>query len=833
MPYDHRSIESKISKFWEDNKVYQTLDITNNPQSKPKKYILDMFPYPSGAGLHVGHPRGYVGSDILARYYRMRGYNVLHPMGWDSFGLPAENYAKKNKIMPEVITKANIATFKRQLQSLGLSYDWDRELATTDDKYFRWTQWIFLKMFKKGLAFEDFTMVNWCPALGTILANEEVTDGLSEIGSHPVYRKPLKQWSLRITQYADRLNEDLAMLDQWPEKIRLMQKNWIGKSQGYEVKFDIVGSDKQVEVYTTRLDTIASNTYLILAPEHKLLSEIVTPEFKQSIDDYILQTQLKSDIARQENQEFTGAFTGAYAINPINGDKLPIWIADFVLVNYAKGAVFGDAHDKRDFDLAKKYNILLKSNIYPTNASKELVESIKSLETCYEDHGINEDGLTSEELKLKYGNELIAKGYASTKINYRLKDWGFSRQRYWGEPIPVVYELDDNRNIVSKPRSLDDSQLPLKLPPIDNFDLIDFDTTKEDPEPILNRFEDWLYVKGYYTDCGDVIVIKEGESSPNNEPILNFKREGNTMPQWAGSSWYFLRFIDTNNSEFMVDPEVEKYWGQVDIYIGGAEHAVLHLLYARFWYKFLFDIGVVSHKEPFASLMNQGLIMADDGRKMSKSLGNVVNPDDIIEEYGADTLRCFEMFIGPFDQAVNWSTTSIIGIRRFLDKIDSLKSKVEEKDNPNLDYITNFTIAEVSENLETYKFNSSIARMMEWSNAATKESTIGKSQYVNILKLLSIYAPFLTENIYLEMGNTDSITLSSWPTFEANKLVKNEVTIAVQINGKVRGEIIVTTNTTQEEAMTLAAQEVNINKYLISTPKKVVYVPGRILNVIL
>jgi leucyl-tRNA synthetase len=833
MAYDHRSIENKISKYWEDHKVYQTLDITNNPNSKPKKYILDMFPYPSGAGLHVGHPRGYVGSDILARYYRMQGFNVLHPMGWDSFGLPAENYAKKNKIMPEVLTKANIATFKRQLQSLGLSYDWDRELATTDEEYFRWTQWIFLKMFKKGLAFEDHTMVNWCPALGTILANEEVSDGLSEIGSHPVYRKPLKQWSLRITQYADRLNEDLSQLDKWPEKIRLMQKNWIGKSQGYEVKFDIVGHKSQVEVYTTRLDTIASNTYLILAPEHKLLSEITTPDCKKKIDEYVLQTQLKSDLARQENQEFTGEFTGAYAINPINGDKLPIWIADFVLVNYAKGAVFGDAHDKRDFDLAKKYNIPLKTNIYPKGADESLIESIKSLETCFDDLGVDENGRGSNDLKKIYGDELIAKGYASTKINYRLKDWGFSRQRYWGEPIPVVFEVDENKNVISKPRALDDSQLPLKLPPIDNFDLIDFDTTKEDPEPILNRFEDWLYVKGYYTDCGEVIVLKDGEKSPHNQPILNFKREGNTMPQWAGSSWYFLRFMDTKNSQFMVDPEVEKYWGQVDIYIGGAEHAVLHLLYARFWYKFLFDLGVVSHNEPFASLMNQGLIMADDGRKMSKSIGNVINPDDIIEEYGADTLRCFEMFIGPFDQAVNWSTTSIVGVRRFLDKIDSLKAKISETSNPNLDYITNFTISEVTENLETFKFNSSVARMMEWSNAATKETNIGKNQYLDILKLLSIYAPFLTESIYQELGFKETITQSKWPTFDKSKLIKLETTIAVQINGKVRGEIMVTSDTTQDEALALAKQENNINKYLILEPKKVIYVPSRILNIIL
>ena len=828
MPFDHKTEENKITQFWLENKVYKT----SSDYTLPKKYILDMFPYPSGAGLHVGHPRGYVGSDILARFYRMKGYNVLHPMGWDSFGLPAENYAKKNKIMPSIITKANIETFKKQLTSLGLSYDWDRELATTDEDYFKWTQWIFLELFKQDLAFVESTMVNWCPALGTILANEEVTNGISEIGSHPVYRKPLKQWSLRITEFAKRLDDDLKLLDAWPDKIRIMQKNWIGKSTGYEVKFNVENSSDIIECYTTRLDTIPSTTYLILAPEHNMVAKLISPEQKKAVEDYVHQTSLKSDLTRQENQDFTGVFTGSYAINPYNNKKMPVWLADFVLVHYAKGAVFGDAHDKRDFDFAKRYRIELDTNIYPKVCSDEQKKSIKNLEECYEEHGVNDDGQTSEDLKIKYGKELEAKGHAKTKINYRLKDWGFSRQRYWGEPIPLVYHIDENGKAKGEAIMLDTTMLPLTLPPIDNFDLIDYDPNSTDPEPILNRFEDWMNCEGYITDNKTVITLKAGEKAPEGKSIIKFKREGNTMPQWAGSSWYYLRFMDPKNSEALVDKKIEKYWGQVDIYIGGAEHAVLHLLYARFWHKVLFDIGIVSHQEPFKSLMNQGLIMADDGRKMSKSLGNVINPDDIINQYGADTLRCFEMFMGPFDQAVNWNTTAIVGIKRFLDKIHSLESKVVKDNNPELNYVTNYTIKEVTENLQEYKYNSSIARMMEWVNEATKVTSIGKSQYTDILKILSVYAPFMTESIWLSMGNKESITIQKWPDFDAKQLIQNTKVIGVQINGKVRGEIEVTEDTTEEEAMIIANKVDNINKFMTDNVVKVVYVRMRVLNIV-
>jgi leucyl-tRNA synthetase len=828
MTYNHQNIEPEINKFWEENKTYTT----SNDFTKPKKYILDMFPFLSGVGLHVGHFRGYTGSDILARYFRMQGFNVLHPTGWDAFGLPAENFARKHKAMPNLMTKENIKTFKRQMSAAGLSYDWDREFATSDEDYFKWTQWIFLELYKKNLAFVESTMVNWCPALGTILANEEVTNGISEIGSHPVYRKPLKQWSLRITQYAKRLDEDLKLLDAWPDKIRVMQKNWIGKSQGWEVKFDVENSLDIVECYTTRLDTIPSNTYLILAPEHELVSKLTTPEQKESVEAYVLATSLKSDLTRQENQDFTGVFTGSYAINPINKKRLPIWVADFVLVHYAKGAVFGDAHDQRDFDLAKKYNIPLDTNIYPVGATAEQKQAIKNLEVCFEDHGVNDNDETSEELKLKYGKQLEAVAQAKSKVNYRLKDWGFSRQRYWGEPIPLVYEVDSEGKPKGNAIRLDQSMLPLTLPPIDNFDLIDYDVTKEDPEPILNRFEEWMNCEGYITDHNTVVTLKVGEKAPAGKEVIKLIREGNTMPQWAGSSWYYLRFMDPKNSEALVDPKVEKYWGQVDVYIGGAEHAVLHLLYARFWHKVLFDIGVVSHEEPFASLMNQGLIMADDGRKMSKSLGNVINPDDIIKQYGADTLRCFEMFMGPFDQAVNWNTTAIVGIKRFLDKIYSLQEKVVGDNNQALDYVTNYTIKEVTDNLEEYKYNSSIARMMEWVNEASKVDKIGKNQYISILKILSVYAPFMTESIWLSMGNTESITTQKWPEYNPKLIVKDTTIIGVQINGKVRGEVEVSDSTTQEEAMELAKNVDNINKYLTTDIVKIIYVRNRVLNIV-
>jgi leucyl-tRNA synthetase len=826
--FDHLNAEKYWNKYWEENQIFKTVLDTK----KPKKYILDMFPYPSGTGLHVGHPRGFTGSDILARFYKMNGYNVLHPMGFDSFGLPAENYAKKNKILPSLSTKTNIDNFRRQLKSIGFGYDWDRELATTDPDYFKWTQWIFLQIFNKNLAFKESTMVNWCPGLGTILANEEVVGGISEIGSHPVYRRALEQWSLKITDYAQRLDQDLELLEgSWPNKILVMQKNWIGKSTGYEVKFNLESGNGQIEVYTTRLDTIPSTTYLLLAPEHPLVSTITSKEQKILVDEYLHQASLKSDLMRQENQEFTGVFTGSFAINPYNGKKLPIWIADFVLAHYAKGAVFGDAHDTRDFAFAKKYGIELDTNIYPIGASLDEIKNIKSLEVCFDGQGCNESGISSEDLRSQYGKELVNKQMAKSKTNFRLKDWGFSRQRYWGEPIPIVY---DQVKADGLPISLDTSELPLLLPEIANFDLIDFDTSKDSPEPILSRFEKWINVEGYYTDNGTVKILKTGEEAPEGKIKIKFKREANTMPQWAGSSWYYLRFMDPKNELTMVDQEIEKYWGQVDIYIGGAEHAVLHLLYARFWHKILFDLGLVSNSEPFKGLMNQGLVMSEGGVKMSKSLGNVVNPDEIVNQYGGDTLRCYEMFLGPFDQNVAWSPDAIVGIKRFLDKIYQLSENLVETDNQALDYITNHTIKEVTEGLKLFKFNTSIAKFMEWLNEAIKAKQVGKNQYLSILKCLSIFAPFMCEQINSELNPSfESLALAKWPEYDKSKVSKSTTNIAIQVNGKLRGSLEdFTIDCLQNQVEEAAIKQVP--KYLGNGVefKKVIYIPNRLINFI-
>jgi leucyl-tRNA synthetase len=832
--FDFVTAQIKWQQYWEQNQIYKT----ENNYDKPKKYILDMFPYPSGAGLHIGHPRGYTGSDILARYYKKKGFNVLHPIGFDAFGLPAENYAKKNKVMPALITEQNIAVFRQQLKALGFSYDWSREVSTTDPNYFKWTQWMFLKFLEQGLAFKDQTMVNWCPALGTILANEEVIDGHSEIGSHLVYKKPLEQWSMRITSYADRLDQDIDTLNSWPDKIKAMQRHWIGKSQGFEVIFPLENGEGTVEVYTTRLDTIASNTFLILAPEHPLVSQITTPEYELNVKKYVTQSSLKSDLMRQENQDFTGVFTGAFALNPINGQRLPVWIADFVLYHYAKGAVFGDAHDQRDFALAKKYGIRLETNIYPKDASQEEIKEIQNLNVCFDGYGVDAQGKTTTELIEFYSELLIQKNFASKKTNYRLKDWGFSRQRYWGEPIPVVYDVNKNDG---NPIPLDESELPLLLPPIDNFDLIDYDTTKQDPEPILNRFTDFINVKGYYTDKSTVVVCKTEQEVQNRLDngleVVNFKREGNTMPQWAGSCWYYLRFMDPDNNSAFVDPQALEYWGDVDIYTGGAEHAVLHLLYARFWHKALYDCGLVNSQEPFLELKNQGLIMASDGTKMSKSKGNVINPNVLIDKYGADALRCYEMFLGPFDQNVAWDDRGIIGVKRFIDRFYALQFKLRPESNSELDYITNFTINEVEQAVINFKFNTAVAKFMEFTNEATKAEFVGLDQYQAITNILSVFAPFVTEEINANLQTQGlivsggSVTLLDWPSFEPAKLILNKSNIAVQVNGKLRGAIEVNKGATQDEVLELAKPL--ISKYLFDNEiKKVVFVKDRVINVI-
>lgn len=633
MTYNHREIEKKWQEYWAKNKTFKTL----NDDSKPKFYALDMFPYPSGAGLHVGHPEGYTATDILSRFKRMQGYDVLHPMGWDAFGLPAEQYALDTGNDPAEFTAKNIATFKRQIQELGFSYDWDREINTTDPEYYKWTQWIFIQLYKHGLAYIDEVPVNWCPALGTVLANEEVIDGKSERGGHPVIRKPMKQWMLRITAYADRLLEDLDELD-WPESIKEMQRNWIGRSEGAEVTFTVQGTEKTFRVFTTRPDTLFGATYCVLAPEHELVNEITTPEQKEQVEAYLAQVQTKSDLERTDlAKEKTGVFTGAYAINPVNGKAIPIWIADYVLASYGTGAIMAvPAHDQRDYEFAKKFNLPIIPVLEGGNIEQEAFTG--------DGPHINSDflnGLGKEEAIKKAIEWLEEKGVGEKKVSYRLRDWLFSRQRYWGEPIPVIHWEDGTMTTVPE------EELPLRLPKAKD---IRPSGTGESP---LANIEEWV----------NVVDPKTGKRG---------RRETNTMPQWAGSSWYFLRYIDPHNKEKLADEELLKRWLPVDIYIGGAEHAVLHLLYARFWHKFLYDLGVVPTKEPFQKLFNQGMILGENNEKMSKSRGNVVNPDDIVRSHGADTLRLYEMFMGPLDASVAWSTKGLDGARRFGARMETI-----------------------------------------------------------------------------------------------------------------------------------------------------------------
>ena len=674
MVYNHRVIEKKWQKYWDENKTFKTLD----DHTKEKFYALDMFPYPSGAGLHVGHPEGYTATDILSRYKRANGYNVLHPMGWDAFGLPAEQYALDTGNDPRDFTKTNIDTFRRQIKELGFSYDWDREVNTTDPNYYKWTQWIFKKLYEKGLAYVDEVPVNWCPALGTVLSNEEVIDGKSERGGHPVERRPMRQWVLKITDYAEKLLADLDILD-WPESLKAMQRNWIGKSVGAEIDFKIEGTDKAFTVFTTRADTVFGVSYCVLAPEHKLVEEIVTEGQRSAVEEYLDIVKRKSDLERTDlNKDKTGVFTGAYAINPVNGEKVELWIADYVLASYGTGAVMAvPAHDERDYEFATKFNLPIKA----------VIEDNGEVVVPFYGDGkhINSDfinGLNNEEAIAKVIEFLEENKVGRSKVTYKLRDWLFSRQRYWGEPIPIIHWEDGTMTTVP------DSELPLLLPETDN---IKPSGTGESP---LANIEEWL----------NVVDPETGKKG---------KRETNTMPQWAGSCWYYLRYIDPHNDEMFADPEKLKYWLPVDVYIGGAEHAVLHLLYARFWHKVLYDLGLVPSREPFQKLFNQGMILAEgkDGRpeKMSKSKGNVVNPDDIIVSHGADTLRVYEMFMGPLDASIAWSENGLDGSRRFLDRVYRLfvdeetgkvNDKVQDKDNAELEVSYNFTVKKVSEDIE-------------------------------------------------------------------------------------------------------------------------------------
>ena len=807
MVYNHRVIEKKWQKYWDENKTFKTLD----DHSKEKFYALDMFPYPSGAGLHVGHPEGYTATDILSRYKRANGYNVLHPMGWDAFGLPAEQYALDTGHDPRDFTKTNIDTFRRQIKELGFSYDWDREVNTTDPKYYKWTQWIFKKLYEKGLAYVDEVPVNWCPALGTVLSNEEVIDGKSERGGHPVERRPMRQWVLKITEYAEQLIDDLDILD-WPESLKAMQRNWIGKSVGAEIDFEIEGTDKAFTVFTPRADTVFGVSYCVLAPEHKLVEEIVTEGQRAAVEEYLDIVKRKSDLERTDlNKDKTGVFTGAYAINPVNDEKVELWIADYVLASYGTGAVMAvPAHDERDYEFATKFNL-------PITA---VIEDNGEVVVPFFGDGkhINSDfinGLNNEEAIEKVIEFLEENKVGRSKVTYKLRDWLFSRQRYWGEPIPIIHWEDGTMTTVP------DSELPLLLPETDN---IKPSGTGESP---LANIEEWL----------NVVDPETGKKG---------KRETNTMPQWAGSCWYYLRYIDPHNDEMFADPEKLKYWLPVDVYIGGAEHAVLHLLYARFWHKVLYDLGLVPSREPFQKLFNQGMILAEgkDGRpeKMSKSKGNVVNPDDIIVSHGADTLRVYEMFMGPLDASIAWSENGLDGSRRFLDRVYRLfvdeetgkvNDKVQDKDNEELEVSYNYTVKKVSEDIEILGFNTAISQLMVFVNDCYKAEYIPRKYALGFIQLLAPFAPHLAEEMWEVYGNTESISYVPWPTFDESKLVSDTVEIVVQLMGKVKAKLDVKKDLTpaELEQIVLANEEV---KELIEGKQvmKVIVVPGRLVNIV-
>ena len=807
MVYNHRVIEKKWQKYWDENKTFKTLD----DHTKEKFYALDMFPYPSGAGLHVGHPEGYTATDILSRYKRANGYNVLHPMGWDAFGLPAEQYALDTGNDPRDFTKTNIDTFRRQIKELGFSYDWDREVNTTDPNYYKWTQWIFKKLYEKGLAYVDEVPVNWCPALGTVLSNEEVIDGKSERGGHPVERRPMRQWVLKITDYAEKLLADLDILD-WPESLKAMQRNWIGKSVGAEIDFKIEGTEKVFTVFTTRADTVFGVSYCVLAPEHKLVEEIVTEGQRAAVEEYLDIVKRKSDLERTDlNKDKTGVFTGAYAINPVNGEKVELWIADYVLASYGTGAVMAvPAHDERDYEFATKFNLPIKA----------VIEDNGEVVVPFFGDGkhINSDfinGLNNEEAIAKVIEFLEENKVGRSKVTYKLRDWLFSRQRYWGEPIPIIHWEDGTMTTVP------DSELPLLLPETDN---IKPSGTGESP---LANIEEWL----------NVVDPETGKKG---------KRETNTMPQWAGSCWYYLRYIDPHNDEMFADPEKLKYWLPVDVYIGGAEHAVLHLLYARFWHKVLYDLGLVPSREPFQKLFNQGMILAEgkDGRpeKMSKSKGNVVNPDDIIVSHGADTLRVYEMFMGPLDASIAWSENGLDGSRRFLDRVYRLfvdeetgkvNDKVQDKDNAELEVSYNFTVKKVSEDIEILGFNTAISQLMVFVNDCYKAEYIPRKYALGFIQLLAPFAPHLAEEMWEIYGNTESISYVPWPTFDESKLVSDTVEIVVQLMGKVKAKLDVKKDLTpaELEQIVLANEEV---KELIEGKQvmKVIVVPGRLVNIV-
>ncbi|MDV4814467.1 leucine--tRNA ligase [Enterococcus faecium] len=802
MSYNHKEIEKKWQKYWAKTNTFNTHD---DPE-KPKFYALDMFPYPSGQGLHVGHPEGYTATDILSRVKRSQGYNVLHPMGWDAFGLPAEQYALDTGNDPAEFTQKNIETFRRQINSLGFSYDWNREVNTTDPEYYKWTQWIFTKLYEKGLAYEAEVAVNWVPELGTVISNEEVIDGKSERGGYDVVRKPMRQWMLKITAYADRLLDDLELVD-WPESIKEMQRNWIGRSVGANIEFKVAGTDKSYTVFTTRPDTLFGATYSVLAPELDLVREITTPEQKAAVEAYIEETAKKSDLKRTDlAKEKTGVFTGAYAINPVNGKEIPIWIADYVLSSYGTGAIMAvPAHDERDFEFAQTFGL----EILP------VIEGGDVEKAAYTEDGthINSeflDGMNKQEAIDKMNEWLEENGVGKKEVSYRLRDWLFSRQRYWGEPIPIIHWEDGTVTAVPE------EELPLRLPKTKN---IKPSGTGESP---LANIEEWVNVV-------DPVTGKKG------------RRETNTMPQWAGSSWYYLRYIDPHNKKELADYEKLKRWLPVDIYIGGAEHAVLHLLYARFWHKFLYDIGVVPTKEPFQKLYNQGMILGENNEKMSKSRGNVVNPDDVVETYGADTLRMYEMFMGPLDASIAWSENGLEGSCKFLDRVwrlivdenNKMRDRITTLNDGKLDKVYHQTVKKVTEDYENLHFNTAISQLMVFINEAYKVDALPYEYIEGFVQLLAPIAPHMGEELWAILGNDGGISYAPWPTYDEAALVEDEVEVVFQVNGKVRAKSNVPRDLGKDELEKAALANEIVQEYIEGkTVRKVIAVPNKLVNIV-
>jgi leucyl-tRNA synthetase len=846
--YNFQEIEPHWQSFWDHHRSFRA----DNESSKPKYYVLDMFPYPSGAGLHIGHPEGYTATDIIARYKRAKGFNVLHPIGWDAFGLPAEQHAVKTGTHPATNTQNNITNFRRQIKALGFSYDWDREIDTTDPKYFRWTQWIFLQLFKRGLAYVDERPVWWCPELRTVLANEEVVDGKSEVGGFPVERRNLRQWVLRITAYADRLLSDLKTVD-WPESTKRMQEAWIGRSDGAEVLFELENkSAGPLKIFTTRPDTLFGCTYMVLAPEHPLVAALTTAENREALEAYQRRAAAKSDLERTDlAKDKSGVFTGSYAINPVNGARVPIWVADYVLMGYGTGAIMAvPAHDERDYEFAQQYNLPIPRVI-------EAADGAQTLPYVGDGKLINSpgyDGLPWPEAKKKITTDLTARGIGKGTVNYKLRDWLFSRQRYWGEPFPIVWVSEADYRHAAKFRTdlpaqpvtfvengvaqfalpLPDSALPLELPGVQSY------LPSGTGESPLANVPQWLEI---WINCETGASIPASEPKPDGEKWIRGRRETNTMPQWAGSCWYYLRFLDPKNDRTFASPEALRYWGVPDLYVGGAEHAVLHLLYARFWHKVLFDIGAVPQTEPFTKLFHQGIILGEDGEKMSKSRGNVVSPDTVIASHGADTLRLYLMFLGPLEAMKPWNPRGIEGVHRFLQKVwrecVTAEGEVSAKISDNaaepaeLTKLLHETIKKVGDDIEGLSFNTAISKMMIYANALQKAPSVRRSSILAFVQILAPFAPHLAEELWERLGQKPSVLAAPWPKFDPALFASGEVKLVFQVNGKHRGDAMVPVGLPEAEAVKIALQHDRVSAFTQGKNlRRVIYVPGKILNLV-